>query len=42
MRDVKRVTTLIEPAFLIVMGLAAFIMTSVLLPLFRMVNVVHS
>ena len=40
---VKRVTTLIEPAFLIVMGgLVAFIMASVLLPLFRMVNVIHS
>jgi type IV pilus assembly protein PilC len=38
----KRVTTLIEPVFLIVMGgMAAFIMASILLPLFRMVNVIR-
>jgi type II secretory pathway component PulF len=39
---IKRLTALIEPFFLIVMGgLVAFIMASVLLPLFRMVNVIH-
>ena len=39
---IKRVTTLIEPLFLIVMGgLVALIMASVLLPLFRMVNVIR-
>ena len=38
----KRATTFIEPVFLMVMGgMVAFIMASVLLPLFRMVNVVH-
>ena len=38
----KRLTTLIEPVFLIGMGgVVSFIMASVLLPLFRMVNVVH-
>ena len=38
----KRLTTLIEPAFLLVMGgLVAVIMASILLPLFRMVNVIH-
>jgi type IV pilus assembly protein PilC len=37
----KRVTALIEPLFLIVLGgLVAFIMASILLPLFRMVNVI--
>ena len=40
--SLKRLTTLIEPVFLIVMGgLVAFIMASVLLPLFRMVNVIR-
>ena len=40
--SLKRLTTLIEPFFLIVMGgLVAFIMASVLMPLFRMVNVIH-
>lgn len=40
--QLKRLTTLIEPAFLLIMGgLVAFIMASVLLPLFRMMNVVH-
>ena len=39
---VKRVTSLVEPLFLIVMGgMVAFIMASVLLPLFRMVKVIH-
>jgi type II secretion system protein F len=39
---VKRVMALLEPALLIVMGgLVAFIMASVLLPLFRMVNVIR-
>ena len=39
---IQRVTTLIEPIFLIVMGgMVAFIMASILLPLFRMVNVVR-
>lgn len=38
----KRLTTLIEPIFLIVMGgMAALIMASILLPLFRMVNVIR-
>ncbi len=38
----KRLTTLIEPAFLVVMaGVVAFIMASILLPLFHMVNVIH-
>lgn len=38
---IKRVMSLIEPALLIVMGgLVALIMASVLLPLFRMVNVI--
>ena len=33
---------LVEPAFLLLMGgLVAFIMASVLLPLFRMINVIH-
>ena len=40
--QLKRLLVLIEPCFLIVMGgLVAFIMASVLLPLFRMINVVH-
>ena len=40
--QLKRLTALIEPLFLIVMGgLVAFIMASVLLPLFGMINVVH-
>lgn len=40
--SIKRLMTLIEPAFLIVLGgMIALIMASVLLPLFRMVNVVH-
>lgn len=40
--QLKRLTVLIEPFFLIVMGgLVAFIMASVLLPLFRMINVVR-
>ncbi len=39
--SLKRLTTLIEPFFLIVMGgMVAFIMASVLLPLFGMVNVI--
>lgn len=39
---IKRVTTLIEPIFLVVMGgMVAFIMASILLPMFRMVNVIH-
>ena len=39
---VKRVTTLIEPAFLLVVGgMVALIMASILLPMFRMVNVIH-
>lgn len=38
----KRLTALIEPVFLVLMGgLVAFIMASVLLPLFRMVNVIR-
>ncbi len=38
---IKRVTALIEPVFLVVMGgMVAFIMASILLPLFRMVNVI--
>ena len=38
----KRATTLVEPVFLMVMGgMVAFIMASILLPLFRMVNVIH-
>ena len=38
----KRLTTLIEPAFLVIMaGVVAFIMASILLPLFHMVNVIH-
>ena len=40
---IKRLTTLIEPVFLVVMGgMVAFIMASILLPLFRMVNVIRS
>ena len=40
--SIKRLMTLIEPVFLIVMGgMIALIMASVLLPLFRMVNVIH-
>jgi type IV pilus assembly protein PilC len=40
--QLKRLMTLIEPFFLIVMGgVVAFIMASILLPLFRMVNVVR-
>lgn len=40
--SLKRLVTLIEPAFLVIMGgMIALIMASVLLPLFRMVNVVH-
>jgi type IV pilus assembly protein PilC len=39
--SVKRLTTLIEPAFLVLMGgMVAFIMASILLPLFRMINVI--
>lgn len=39
---IKRLTTLVEPAFLILMGgMVAFIMASILLPLFRMVNVIR-
>ena len=39
---IKRLTALIEPAFLIVMGgMVAFIMASILLPMFRMVNVIR-
>ncbi len=39
---IKRSTAFIEPVFLAVMGgMVAFIMASVLLPLFRMINVVH-
>jgi type IV pilus assembly protein PilC len=38
---IKRVTTFIEPAFLMLMGgVVAFIMASILLPMFRMVNVI--
>ena len=38
----KRATAFVEPIFLIIMGgMVAFIMASVLLPLFRMVNVIH-
>jgi type IV pilus assembly protein PilC len=38
----KRLTTLIEPIFLVLMGgMVAFIMASILLPLFRMVNVIR-
>lgn len=38
---IRRVTTLIEPIFLGLMaGMVAFVMASILLPLFRMVNVV--
>lgn len=38
----QRVTTLVEPAFLVVMGgMVAFIMASLLLPMFRMVNVIR-
>ena len=38
----KRVMTLIEPMFLLLMGgVVAFIMASVLLPLFRMIKVIH-
>ncbi len=40
--ELKRLTTFIEPIFLVLMGgLVALIMASVLLPLFRMVNVIH-
>jgi type IV pilus assembly protein PilC len=40
--QLKRLTAVIEPAFLLIMGgLVAFIMASILLPLFRMMNVVH-
>jgi type IV pilus assembly protein PilC len=40
--SVRRLTTLIEPAFLVVMGgVVALIMASILLPMFRMVNVIH-
>jgi type IV pilus assembly protein PilC len=40
--QLKRLTAVIEPAFLIVMGgMVAFIMASILLPLFRMINVVR-
>ena len=40
--SLKRLTALIEPFFLIIMGgLVAFIMASILLPLFRMINVIH-
>jgi len=39
---IKRVTALVEPVFLIIMGgMVAFIMASILLPLFRMVNVIR-
>jgi type IV pilus assembly protein PilC len=38
----KRLTTLLEPAFLLIMGgMVALIMASVLMPLFRMVNVIR-
>jgi len=38
---IKRVTALIEPVFLVLIGgMVAFIMASILLPLFRMVNVI--
>jgi len=38
----KRITALIEPLFLMIVGgLVAFIMASILLPLFRMVNVIR-
>lgn len=41
--SLKRLTSLIEPLFLIIMGgMVAFIMASVLLPLFRMVNVIRA
>jgi type IV pilus assembly protein PilC len=40
--SLKRLTVLIEPVFLILMGgMVAFIMASILLPLFRMVNVIR-
>ena len=40
--ELKRATTLVEPMFLLLMGgVVAFIMASVLLPLFRMVNVIR-
>ena len=40
--ELKRLTTFIEPFFLVVMGgMVALIMASVLLPLVRMVNVIH-
>jgi type II secretory pathway component PulF len=39
---VQRLTTLVEPFFLGIMaGMVAFIMASILLPLFRMVNVIR-
>ncbi|MBI3324667.1 MAG: type II secretion system F family protein [Candidatus Omnitrophica bacterium] len=39
---IKRLTAFVEPAFLLVMGaVVAFIMASVLLPMFRMVNVIN-
>ena len=39
---IQRLTSLIEPVFLLVMGgMVAFIMASILLPLFRMVNVIR-
>ena len=38
----KRLTTFIEPVFLLAMGaMVAFIMASILLPMFKMVNVIH-
>lgn len=40
--EIRRATTFIEPVFLIFMGgMVAFIMASVLLPLFRMVHVIR-
>ena len=40
--QLKRITALIEPFFLMIIGgMVAFIMASILLPLFRMVNVIH-
>ena len=39
---IRRATALVEPFFLIIMGgMVALIMASILLPLFRLVNVIH-
>jgi type IV pilus assembly protein PilC len=40
--SIKRLVTLVEPAFLLVMGgMVAFIMASILLPIFKMVQVIQ-